>query len=99
MTNSSYSFSIHPDNRDIRAYSGLSTLSLHQSDVPNPTRVYASSYIHFVRSNGINEFFDSPQAILVRENVTQITFLVYGIQFGDDGNMFARGHHVVNFWN
>ena len=97
-TEGSYSFSFHPAFRDISAYSGISSLDFRHTDGNVDPITVMDSGITEVISNGIDVPIGPPQASIVRENVSKITFRVSAFTLlGDDTTV--RGHHVINFWN
>ena len=97
VTQGSHSLSIHPNNRDITAYSGISQASFFHSDGNVDPITSFSSGIDMVISNGVDEHFQ-PQASILRNNVTKIRFSIQAVTVVGK-NPHIRAHHVINYWN
>ena len=98
VTEGSRSFTFRFNSRDISAYSGISSLSFRHTDGNVDPLTVIGSGITDVISNGEPVDIDQPQASIVRNKVSSITFMVDATTLPGN-NTRVRGHHVINFWN
>ena len=98
ITEGNRSFTFRFNFRDISAYSGISSSSFRHSDGNVDPLTVISSGITDVISNGSSVDIDEPQASIVRNQVSSITFTVSATTLLGD-NTRVRGYHVINFWN
>ena len=74
--NQSFTFTVHPNNRDITAYSSLTRYNFVVTDPPKFTAIkYGEAGISRVVSGGHSEDFDPPLQRIKRNNVTEIRFI------------------------
>ena len=91
----SFTFTVHPNNRDITAYSSITRYSfIIPSNGHHPPYIrYGEAGISRVVSGGHSEDFDPPLQRIKRNNVTEIRFITTA--FGT----YIHAVHVINYWN
>ena len=91
--NGSFTFAVHPLNRDITAYSSITYYGFVVPASHHPPLLYwGEAGISRVVSNGQSEDFNPPIQRIKRNNVTEIRFKTTGFDT-------IHAVHVINYWN
>jgi hypothetical protein len=87
VLNSVYTYTLHPNHRDITAEAAIALDSTTSNDH------WSETGISQIVANGVNETFDPPLPRIQRTNVTQITF-----RTASTSNTRVYGRHVIHYW-
>jgi hypothetical protein len=90
--NQSFTFTVHPNNRDITAYSSLTRYNFVVTDSESTAIKYGEAGISRVVSGGHSEDFDPPLQRIKRNNVTEIRFITSSL------GAYIHAVHVINYW-
>lgn len=96
-SNADFTFSVHPNSRDITAYSSINRYDFFtpghswSANVP-PHLFVAFAGISRVVSSGVTENFNTPLQFVKRNNVTEIRFRTFA------GDVSIHAVHIINYW-